>query len=43
MLGSAVLMIDVSRFCMKRAHATMSGTIIGFERDKPINRMSLPT
>ena len=28
--GSAVVMIVVSRFCMKSAHATMSGTIIEF-------------
>ncbi len=30
MLGSAVLMIVVSRFCMKRAQATINGTAIEF-------------
>src|SRR5579872_5776456 len=37
MLGSAVLMIEVSRFCMKSAHATISGTAI--ELDALFNAM----
>ena len=34
MLGSAVFMIVVSRFCMKSAQATISGTTIEFGRSR---------